>query len=444
MKRELLLAAALLWVGSESVADPVSIDPAPHAHGDYKLSSEVDPYTITPARFPYGIAIVSPPPPPSGCPFATSTDGSGCANSPGGSVQNSTFFSGYAQQSGQSWVARPTSAQRNYCGIDYACGALTGSHTNAVTGIAGLATFGCSGLVVANGTRRVSCSNAGANKTITGWDFCNSGTSGAVSLELDGNYTLSNDIFCDDSNTDLATDSTLIRIDDPGAANKVVFTSVSLLINATIATQLQYAVKSNQTSVGSELDVFYTYCKGNGGKCFAVDTQNLTFVQKWNYNETFNGPFASHGEPEISQGSTTTAGVLWDNEFNTYLQTSGYVVSDASGVSCTVGNAGCGGVHTNSYVSIISGTPLWTAATFNGDLWIANKQASGSQGQDNLLEVDTVVGTLTITNNTGDPTGSTSGTTCVRVTNTVTTPVYSGNTNIVTGGAITPSSGGSC
>lgn len=105
--------------------------------------------------------------------------GDGCQSAPrNGSVQHSDFFTSYALQSGQAYVARPP---WNVAGVDYAVGYPT-TTVFKNPNVDALPT-GCA----KNGSPvQIVCQNSSANVTFDGWDFS---LNSCIHLQTNANYT---------------------------------------------------------------------------------------------------------------------------------------------------------------------------------------------------------------------------------------------------------------
>lgn len=165
MKYPLSILLALLWLASAQ-------------------SQTVNPQTIIPVSIHGSSSIARP-----GCPQGVSLP-DGCLGSPGGTVQHANFFTGYANQSGQSYSTRPP---WNLCGVDYTCGAPSLSALKDPTLASNWTGSGC--VYTASGGpvgAFVRCSSH-ANIVISGFDFsctivsCNSPA--CIPIQLQGTVT---------------------------------------------------------------------------------------------------------------------------------------------------------------------------------------------------------------------------------------------------------------
>ena len=126
--------------------------------------------------------------------------GDGCASANANSVvQHSTFFSGYANQSGQSYATRPP---WNVAGVDYPVGHYT--PTASLLDPATNVPSGCSYSPTAGpgGGPRLFCGSS-ANMTVSGLNFGPTGGHGCTELQLSSSagstLTVTNNLFVGDT-----------------------------------------------------------------------------------------------------------------------------------------------------------------------------------------------------------------------------------------------------
>jgi hypothetical protein len=357
------------------------------------------------------------------CPYAASTDDGGCAGAPAGaSIQHADFFSGYAQQSGQTWKApRPA---RNEPGVDYAVG-YVGPLKNILTS----PPAGCT-VTNPSGYRRIQCgaaSGATTDLTLSGYDFCQDGGS---SLEVGGyrNVTITNSHFCGGTNVNNAPDACAIRLDDNNgaAASTVTLKNDEIDGNTQVgpgAGLLQYMVCDKRANASTKLVVEYVACLDAPGKCWTWNENDGSAAMiEWNYVETLSNPGGSHGETIQTETYRPTGAyrpASFTEQHNVELQSRSFTVT-CDGAGCADGTPGhaactggggnrCGGAEAFiDMASFGSATVNFTGPiTISGNVWVANKQAgTGQVGLSRLFTSFIHGATLIVTNNVGDPTGA--------------------------------------
>ncbi len=250
------------------------------------------------------------------CPYSTASD-DGCNGAPvGGNVQHLDFFTGYANQSGQSYAIRPP---WNVAGVDYPVG-ISSARRNAGLKDPTSAPLpnGCSYLAP---THRVACTGV-SNITFDGYDFGHT-ANGCTRLEFEadvgGAIVVTNSNFLADATN--CGPNNLISVDNLNT----VATSVTIKFNVLDA-NAEILGTSGVTDVVSlntrnaALDIEYNACLHLHGRCINGGTSS-SIVFAHNYCEGFSYVRGQALHSECTQfGDAGGPGASQFHSYNTMLQ----------------------------------------------------------------------------------------------------------------------------
>jgi len=364
---------------------------------------------------------------PSSCPQGTTYtnvrgDNDGCTGAPTGTVDNvtlfqhPTFFSGYANQSGQTYTVRPTAW--NVAGVDYPVGIPGGTSFKDPT--AGGLPSGCTYNATGSSTSGpvVNCTGA-TNPSFIGYDFTGTkiGSHGCIVLQNQANgtgtFTVKNSYFC----ADTVNNAGMIgQVNGAGDIPFDIENCVFVVTSSTVLNQntgLSAITLSNAPHSTLKYNVF----KSIPGRPIASGALGSDILQ-YNYLEDmiFNTN-QGHGEFEINSGQGTHTQTIW--EFNTMLLTP--LVSNEQTALL--------------YVSAGFGTVTWADAEILNNVGVINSLVGG-QGGEGMTDFQQTQSASLWEDNYQDTTGSffasgTQGATC-------TVPIVQArNFNLITGGSVT-------
>ena len=353
-----------------------------------------------------------------GCPQGSAT-ADGCVTALAGLIQHSAFFTSYAYGSDISARRPPW----NVAGVDYGVGQITADASLADATINANLPSGCS---FNSGADTVVCNGSGA-LILAHLSFTKGGA--GTRVYISGTYTsitLFDDHFMNGSASD--NSANLIRVNDSNASPPATALTVQ---NVTFdgngynyGTQLGYLIQDfRSNTVGNTTSITYSACINIAQKCWG-SMQKMNEMS-FNYFESFE-----HAGTNVHQETYILAnGVIspFIESFNTFLQPS---------TISRVGEPGTGTVAF-SYLSDGQANFEVQSATISNDTYIASNVPSpvGSAISVSYGQYDS----LTFTNNyvympsapscfgyASNPTGS-----------GFTSPLISGNVNMVNGASIT-------
>ena len=370
------------------------------------------------------------------CPYPTTENVDGCNSAPAASaytVRHSNFFTGYAQQSGQTYFnSHPP--QWNVAGVDYPVGIhrLYASALKSPVNIASdPAAPGCS-----YGNNFVLCT-AASKTVVNGYDFTQ--PNGCTNIEFEagaGDVTLENSKFAFGATCTALDSGYIAEINNHGN----ITIQYNYFNDAKPASQsvlnLAYVDLPSQAAVGSSSNkILIQYNAFIHGPVRMVGSNTCSDLY-WRYNYAegmvYNNS-GEHGETILSGcNSSTQKNQVW--EYSTFLQPSTTFQNGTTGVNGVVTANEAGGVIQNF--------------TFDHMVQVANIDASTGHAPVGTVGVEginpsgfTSTGFPTLTNNWLDPTGAyfcfynTEGGTWT------TAPVETENLNLRDGSAITGGGG---
>jgi hypothetical protein len=344
--------------------------------------------------FRLGVSVASS---PSACPMG-STYVDGCPGAPvGGNVQHSNFFTGYANQNGQSYgTNRPP---WNVAGVDYPVGIPSASITAGLKDpTSATLPTGCT---YSSSAHSVTCSGAHGGLTIDGWDFGNAGGAGlCVRLVITGNVnghiiiqnsnfanTTGNGAQCNVANGELVDLVTNSAATDVVVQDNVFDANAQNVTYAPMNPSLSI-IMSNGQNVTIEYNAFL-HSTARAIQVAAGGTVNESF----NYAEGFTYTFGQALHGEFSEDSTFGGGTaaLKNYSFNTILEGKDAVGHEATSLI---------------YASSGAANSTWTTVNVNNNTLVSNN-IGGSNPVSYLAETsyDTFT-TLNWTQNYFDPNGA--------------------------------------
>ena len=292
----------------------------------------------------------------------------GCAASPGGNVQNATFFTGYAQQSRQSYATRPP---WNVPGVDYAVGipaaSLAALKDPAVTQPSGC-TYQPTGS--ASGGPRLLGASA-ANITIDGYDFSlHNCVVLQISASATGTLTVKNSNFKNGSNCSPATNGFLLQLVNGGGANCDFENNVFDGDAINFPNPMAHLVTCNTT--GTFTSKYNAYLRSPARPVGYITGASGIFLSQYDYVEGFCYHSADgHAEFVIlSPGSSNTMSLM-QYSFDTLLTTAAQ-------------NAGVG--TASIYISTGQSGSTFTTTQVDHNVMVTNYSGGASGG--------TVTGTI--------------------------------------------------
>jgi hypothetical protein len=357
------------------------------------------------------------------CPQGTSYtnvrgDGDGCAGAPTGTVDNitlfqhPTFFSGYANQSGQTYITRPV---WNVAGVDYPVGIPGGTSflDPTVASLPSGCTYSPTGS--STGGPVVNCTGT-VNASFIGYDFTGTkvGSHGCIVLQNQANgtgiFTVKNSYFCTDSVNNAG------MIGQVNGAGDIPFDIENCVFNGN-ALNTNKGASAITLSSAPHSTLKYNVFKSIPGRPVASNALGAD-IMEYNYLEdmNFNGS-QGHGEFEINTGQGTHTQTIW--AFNTMLLTpASYYVQTSL-----------------LYVSAGYGTVTWADAEILNNVGIIN-DLNGGRGGEGFVDYNQNQTASLFEDNYIDSTGSfyrsaVQGATCA-------VPIIQArNYNLITGAAVT-------
>lgn len=332
--------------------------------------------------------------------------GDGCplAN-PNSAIRHPTFFSGYANQSGQTYVTRPT---WNVAGVDYPVGhyTTTGSlldpATNVPSGCLYNATAG------PGGGPRLFCSSS-ANVTVTGLNFGPIGGHGCTELQLANSagstMTVTNNLFVGDNTCFAGSVNALIQSTRSTTFN-LIFTYNTIDGCASIDANCASAVNPCGCDLMSDLKngnstfQYNAFLNSpgraiNGGQGVSIATNN--YIEGLSVNGSgHHGEFIEYTSTQFSAGKN----ISLTYSYNTCLLPSSQVQNGTT--ACFYPSPGGNAIDTGS-IGPSSTTMTVTAAGGLYPFFVGDYVASGNSLTDftKVVSIDTGtggVGSFTLSN----------------------------------------------
>jgi len=368
--------------------------------------------------------------------FGTSDD---CTNAPTGTVNNvtliqrTTFFTGYAQQSGQGSYTRPA---WNVPGVDYPVGIA--SSVIIKDPASGRLPTGCTynGAGSGNGGPLLTGCNT-ENPTFNGFDFSGTliGSHGCVlsnlSEHISTRISFKNNYFglsslCRGGKYNSGLNIGLYQL-NPGAANwdfeNNVWDYSPVITTASIVPA---------SLSGGDWTILHNACLNiSAAGCWPGSSGTGKLYARWNYIENYDFDVKTQGHGEIIAQHNPGIRPFTSYEFNTILE--GAVV-------------GCGALTSNIYVSNGNGTSEYTQAIVESNVTVENL-AGGPGGcisaGSALIFFDGTHDNTTIAGNYFDKTGALPGGGGIARSNAICTgPLnWSNNINLLTGEVVRKAAG---
>lgn len=320
----------------------------------------------------------------------------GCQGSPiGGNVQHPTFFTGYANQAGQSYVTRPP---WNVAGVDYPVGIPASKIGSLKDPTTASLPAGCSYSSVAS---TVTCSGAQGGLTIDGWDFGNAGGAGLcvrliISGNVNGSILIQNSSFVNSAGNGAQCNvngAALVVMSTNAVAADVIVRYSYFDANAQNVTyaplnpSLSISMSNNQN-----VTITYNAFLNSTARSIQVSSSGIV-TESFNYAEGFTYVVSQPLHGEFSEDSTFSGGTatLKTISYNTLLQP-----ISAVGLSAT----------SLVYASSGAVNSTWTTFNVNNNIMVSNRIGS-SNPVSYLAEAayDTFT-TLNWTQNYLDPNGA--------------------------------------
>lgn len=310
-------------------------------------------------------------------PCAYSGYSDGCAGAGSGNIQHSTFFTGYANQSGQTYLTRPP---WNVAGVDYSIGIPTGTVLldPATASLPSGCTYSATGS--SSGGPIVKCQST-ANPTLNSLDFSGTvGGQGCIQLEIKtsvtGTVTIENSNFLNGANC--TSNNYLISIDNQGTASVVLLHDVidgDAPAFPTVLLAMIYASTTGTLTIEYSA-ILRAPCRpiiyGTGAAGALV--MEFNYIEGWIYE-----PNQGHGEIVVP-GFITGPIPTWQFSYNTILQPAAISAGSTTAI----------------YFALANTSQVITAAQADHNVIVMN-YASGNVGG---TITGTITGATTLTVNT--------------------------------------------